>query len=146
IDMVAFQTNILSINASIEAAHAGPAGRGFAVVATEIRRLAERAAEAARDVRRIIGENGEALGEGATSARRTEQVLGGIGDLLARAGAAIDTVAGGITRQGAAIADIDRAVGKVAELGRSNLEHRSEEHTSELQSRENLVCRLLLEK
>ncbi|MGY1408114.1 methyl-accepting chemotaxis protein [Luteimonas sp. A611] len=123
IDMVAFQTNILSINASIEAAHAGPAGRGFAVVATEIRRLAERAAEAARDVRRIIGENGEALGEGAASARRTEQVLGGIGGLLARASAAIDTVAGGIAQQGEAIADIDRAVGKVAELGRSNLEH-----------------------
>lgn len=123
IDMVAFQTNILSINASIEAAHAGPAGRGFAVVATEIRRLAERAAEAARDVRRIIGENGEALGEGAASARRTEQVLGGIGGLLARAGSAIDTVAAGIARQGEAIADIDRAVGKVAGLGRSNLEH-----------------------
>jgi hypothetical protein len=123
IDMVAFQTNILSINASIEAAHAGPAGRGFAVVATEIRRLAERAAEAARDVRRIIGENGEALGESAASARRTEQVLGGIGGLLARAGSAIDTVAAGIARQGEAIVDIDRAVGRVAGLGRSNLEH-----------------------
>ncbi|MDH5835063.1 methyl-accepting chemotaxis protein [Luteimonas kalidii] len=123
IDQVAFQTNILSINASIEAAHAGPAGRGFAVVATEIRRLAERAAEAARHVRRIIGENGDALGEGAATARRTEDVLGGIGALLGRASAAIDTVATGIAQQGDAIADIDRAVGRVAELGRSNLQH-----------------------
>lgn len=123
IDLVAFQTNILSINASIEAAHAGPAGRGFAVVATEIRRLAERAADAARHVRRIIGENGTALGEGAATARRTEEVLGGIGTLLGRASAAIDTVATGIAQQGEAIADIDRAVGRVAELGRSNLEH-----------------------
>lgn len=123
IDSVAFQTNILSINASIEAAHAGPAGRGFAVVATEIRRLAERAAEAARDVRRIIGENSEALAEGAETAARTEQVLGGIGGLLSRASAAIETVAGGIAQQGDAIADIDRAVGEVAALGRSNLEH-----------------------
>jgi methyl-accepting chemotaxis protein len=123
IDLVAFQTNILSINASIEAAHAGPAGRGFAVVATEIRRLAERAADAARHVRRIIGENGTALGEGAATARRTEDVLCGIGTLLGRASAAIDTVATGIAQQGEAIADIDRAVGRVAELGRSNLEH-----------------------
>src|SRR5690606_24934390 len=117
IDLVAFQTNILSINASIEAAHAGPAGRGFAVVATEIRRLAERAAEAARDVRRIVGENGDALGEGAASARRTEQVLGGIGELLGRASAAVDAVARGVEQQGEAIVEIDRAVARVA--GRS---------------------------
>ena len=123
IDLVAFQTNILSINASIEAAHAGPAGRGFAVVATEIRRLAERAAEAARDVRRIIDENGQALGEGAASAQRTGQVLGGIGELLGQASAAVDAVAGGVARQGEAIAAIDRAVGTAAALGRSNLEH-----------------------
>ena len=123
IDLVAFQTNILSINASIEAAHAGPAGRGFAVVATEIRRLAERAAEAARDVRRIIDENGQALGEGAASAQRTEQVLGGIGELLGQAGAAVDAVAAGVARQGEAITAIDRAVGTAAALGRSNLEH-----------------------
>lgn len=62
IDSVAFQTNILSINASIEAAHAGDAGRGFAVVATEIRRLAERAAAAARDVRAILAETSAAVG------------------------------------------------------------------------------------
>lgn len=123
IDMVAFQTNILSLNASVEAAHAGPAGRGFAVVATEIRRLAERAAGAARDVRRILGENGAALGEGEVSARRTEDVLGGIGELLGRAGTAVEAVAQGVRRQGEAIVGIDRAVARVAGLGRSNLEH-----------------------
>src|SRR5690606_18109486 len=96
IDMVAFQTNILSLNASVEAAHAGPAGRGFAVVAAEIRRLAERAAGAARDVRRILGENGAALGEGEVSARRSEDVLGGIGELLGRAGTAVEAVAQGV--------------------------------------------------
>ncbi|HLM53353.1 MAG TPA: methyl-accepting chemotaxis protein, partial [Pseudoxanthomonas sp.] len=61
IDSVAFQTNILSINARIEAARAGEAGRGFAVVADEIRRLADCAASAARDVRAIIDETSTAL-------------------------------------------------------------------------------------
>src|SRR5690606_36534015 len=102
IDMVAFQTNILSLNASVEAAHAGPAGR---------------------DVRRILGENGAALGEGEVSARRTEDVLGGIGELLGRAGTAVEAVAQGVRRQGEAMVGIERAVARVAGLGRSNLEH-----------------------
>ncbi|UWX03823.1 hypothetical protein H1235_14770 [Pseudoxanthomonas sp. NC8] len=86
IDSVAFQTNILSINASIEAAHAGAAGRGFAVVAAEIRRLSERTASAARDVRAIIGSTVEALGQSAASARQTGQVLDDIGQSPYRGG------------------------------------------------------------
>ncbi|WP_454832274.1 methyl-accepting chemotaxis protein [Pseudoxanthomonas wuyuanensis] len=123
IDSVAFQTNILSINASIEAARAGEAGRGFAVVATEIRRLAERAAVAARDVRLIIDQTSAALGESAVSAQTTEQVLGGIGDLLARASGAMESVAGRVSAQGDEIAAIDRAVEDVVGLSRSNLQH-----------------------
>lgn len=123
IDSVAFQTNILSINASIEAARAGEAGRGFAVVATEIRRLAERAAVAARDVRLIIDQTSAALGESAVSAQTTEQVLGGIGDLLARASGAMESVAERVSAQGDEIAAIDRAVEDVVGLSRSNLQH-----------------------
>ncbi len=123
IDAVAFQTNILSINASIEAVHAGPAGRGFAVVATEIRQLAERAATAARDVRSIIGETGAALQDSAASAQRTEQVLGGIGELLGRASAAMEAVAGRIATQSGEIGGIDRAIEHVVGLSRSNLQH-----------------------
>lgn len=123
IDAVAFQTNILSINASIEAARAGPAGRGFAVVATEIRRLAEQAATAARDVRVILDESGRALGESAASAEATGQVLGGIGDLLARASKAMDSVVERVSAQDGEITSIDAAVERVAALSRSNLEH-----------------------
>ncbi|MDR6992197.1 methyl-accepting chemotaxis protein [Luteimonas sp. 3794] len=123
IDTVAFQTNILSINASIEAAHAGDAGRGFAVVASEIRRLADRAASAARDVRGIIGETVSALGEGAASAQHTGQVLDGIGELLGGAGRAMASVAQRIDAQSGEIAAIDQAVEHVVGLGRSNLEH-----------------------
>ncbi len=123
IDAVAFQTNILSINASIEAVHAGAAGRGFAVVATEIRRLAEQAASAARDVRVIIGETGTAVGEGAESARRTESLLEGIGGLLGRASAAMESVAEKIAAQDGEIRAIESSVDAVVKLGRSNLQH-----------------------
>jgi methyl-accepting chemotaxis protein len=123
IDAVAFQTNILSINASIEAARAGPAGRGFAVVATEIRRLAEQAATAARDVRVILDESGRALNESAASAEATGQVLGGIGDLLARASQAMESVVERVSAQDQEVIAIDAAVDRVAALSRSNLEH-----------------------
>ncbi|AAM42591.1 methyl-accepting chemotaxis protein [Xanthomonas campestris pv. campestris] len=123
IDSVAFQTNILSINASIEAAHAGDAGRGFAVVATEIRRLAERAAAAARDVRAILAETSAAIGEGAASARGTEAVLDGITGLLGRASGAMTAVAGRIQAQDGEIRGIESAVDGVVALGRSNLQH-----------------------
>ncbi|MET0129098.1 MAG: methyl-accepting chemotaxis protein [Stenotrophomonas chelatiphaga] len=123
IDNVAFQTNILSINASIEAARAGEAGRGFAVVAQEIRRLAERAAGAARDVRDIIGQTQSAAAQGADSARQTEQVLGGIGDLLLRASGAMDSVANRVSAQGQDIGSMATALEDVAGLSRSNLDH-----------------------
>jgi methyl-accepting chemotaxis protein len=79
IDGIAFQTNILALNAAVEAARAGEEGRGFAVVAGEVRTLAQRSAEAAREIRTLIHTNVEKvrLGE-----QQADEAGGSIGDIV----------------------------------------------------------------
>jgi len=78
IDGISFQTNLLALNAGVEAARAGEVGRGFAVVAGEVRALAQRSTEAAKDIRTLIGSSVEEVANGARLVRETGEALGRI--------------------------------------------------------------------
>jgi methyl-accepting chemotaxis protein len=92
IDEIAFQTNLLALNAGVEAARAGDAGRGFAVVASEVRALAQRSAEAAKEIKALI-------------AASTQQVATGV-ELVGEAGRALSRIAGRVTEMNSVIGDI----------------------------------------
>lgn len=75
IDEIAFQTNLLALNAGVEAARAGDAGRGFAVVATEVRALAQRSADAAKEIKELINQSGMIVSSGVKSVAAAHQSL-----------------------------------------------------------------------
>jgi methyl-accepting chemotaxis protein len=87
IDEIAFQTNLLALNAGVEAARAGDAGRGFAVVATEVRALAQRSADAAKEIKAIISASGSQVETGV-------RLVGETGQALTRINEQVDTLTG----------------------------------------------------
>ncbi len=98
IDGIAFQTNILALNAAVEAARAGEQGRGFAVVAAEVRSLAQRSAEAAREIKSLIGASVERVGAGS--------------QLVADAGSTMQEIVASVQRVSDIIGEISNAAGE----------------------------------
>ncbi|HHZ10997.1 MAG TPA: globin-coupled sensor protein [Rhizobiales bacterium] len=127
IDEIAFQTNLLALNAGVEAARAGEAGKGFAVVAQEVRALAQRSAEAAKEINALISTSSAQVREGVRLVGETESWLGQISeafhrisDVVAEMSASAQSQAGGISEISAAIGQIDQATQQNAAMVEEN--------------------------
>ena len=120
IDGIAFQTNLLALNAGVEAARAGDAGKGFAVVANEVRALAQRSSDAARDIRALITTSSTQVTEGVDLVGRTGQMLERIGTRIAEINTLVDDIAKGAEIQSNTLNDISRAVVSMDQMVQQN--------------------------
>ncbi len=120
IDGIAFQTNILALNAAVEAARAGEQGRGFAVVAAEVRSLAGRSADAAREIKALIGASVEKVGTGTQLVRDAGATMEEIVQSVARVTEALGGVTAASEGQSGSINEINQAVGQLDNITQQN--------------------------